>query len=469
MVLNQFLTDGETFLARNRFVNFVQFTKPDYETMWFHRHICQKLEELREGKIKKLMVFTPPQHGKSELVSRRYPAYLLGRDPRLQVAGCSYSADLAGRFNREIQRIIDDPLFTKIFPKTRLNSTNVVSDLRGSWLRNSEIFEIVDFGGSYKSVGVGGPLTGNKVDVGIIDDPIKDRLEAQSVTFRNRLWEWYLDVFCARLHNESKVLLTMTRWNEDDLAGRILSNEKDWEVISFPAIKEDSVCEIDKRQIGEALWPSRHSKEKIEALRALSERTYISMYQQRPSPAEGGLIKRKDLKYYSRTGRPETFDTVIQSWDCSFKDLSTSDFVVGQVWGKVGVNSYLLDMVRGRWSFTETIKQFMLLDEKYPDCDHKFVEDKANGTAVIDVLKSKIAGIVPVEPEESKESRATAVSYVIEAGNVYIPDDENWSAEFVEELAMFPNGKHDDMVDAMTQALNKLYKGFSLPGILIIG
>jgi len=459
----------EVLMAQNFLNEFIEYNNPAYSTQWFHKKICDTFDDLLSDKYKKVMLFVPPQHGKSLIVSENFPAFALGKNPRANIVSCSYSSDLAQRFNRKVQRLIDTPVYQRLFPETRLNSKLVSNDSRGNWLRNTEVFEIVKYGGSFKAVGIEGPLTGNPVDIGIIDDPIKDSLDAQSKTIRNRCWEWYNDVFVPRTHNKSKYVLIMTRWHEDDLAGRILQAEKDWKVISFPALKEDDSNPEDPRKIGEALWPDKHSVERIMAIRKASERTFISLYQQRPAPAEGGMFKKAWFKFYKKGYAPPTFDTVIQSWDCAFKDTVTSDFVVGQVWGKVGVTAYLLDMVRGQWCFTETVKQMRLLSEKYSECDAKYVEDKANGTAVIDTLKSEIPGIIPVTPTESKESRAAAISYVIEAGNVYFPSDENWTADYLDEMAVFNNGAHDDMVDATTQALKKLYKGEAMPGMFVIG
>ena len=457
-------------LARSFLIDFIEYNDSAYQTIWYHQLICNTLDDLINGKISKLMVFMPPQHGKSLIISQNFPAYLLGRSPKCNIVSCSYSADLAQKFNRKVQRLIDTPQYKKLFPETQLNSKNVANDSKGSWLRNTEVFEIVKYGGSYKAVGVEGSLTGNPVDVGIIDDPVKDAIEAQSSTTRNRNWEWYNDVFRTRLHNRSKQILVMTRWNEDDLAGRILSHEHDWKVISLPAIKEDNDNPLDPRLIGDALWPDRHSIEKIESIKRASERTFISLYQQRPAPAEGALFKRSWFKFYNPiTGIPPRFETVIQSWDCTFKDLKTSDFVVGSVWGKIGANTYLLDIVRGQWSFTDTIKQMNLLIEKYPEAGQILIEDKANGTAIIEVLRDKIPGIIPIVPTESKESRASAISYVIEAGNVYFPEDQELVSGFIEELASFPNAKHDDMVDSMTQALNRLYSGYGIVDIFTSG
>ena len=456
-------------MARSFLVDFVEYNNPSYTTMWFHERICNELDSILRGDLQKLMVFMPPQHGKSTIISENFPAFALGQNPKLNIVSCSYSSDLAQKFNRKVQRIIDTPQYRKLFPDTQLNSKLVASDSRGNWLRNTEVFEVVRHGGSFKAVGVEGALTGNPVDIGIIDDPVKDSLEAQSTTSRNRLWEWYNEVFVTRCHNTSRKIMVMTRWHEDDLAGRILSKENDWKVISLPAIKETAPSVEDSRNIGEVLWPEKHSLEKIEAVKKSSARAFASLYQQRPAPAEGNLLLRKWFKFYDESGKPPVFDTMIQSWDCTFKDAATSDYVVGQVWGKVGVDAYLLDMVRGRWSFTETVKQMQLLNEKHPECDAKYVEDKANGTAVIDTLQGQIPGIIPVTPTESKESRTAAVSYVIEAGNIHIPKDEPWTEDLISEFILFPNGKHDDMVDAMTQALKKLYHGNAMPGMFVIG
>lgn len=179
------------------------------------------------------MIFVPPQHGKSEILSRNFPAWAFGYDPDLKIVGCSYSSDLAKQFSRSIQRIMDSPEYLHIFPETRLNSSNLRTVTRG-YLRNVDMFEIVNHKGFYKAQGVCGSLTGTAVDIAIIDDPVKDAIEAYSPTYRERVWEWYTSVLLTRLHNNSRQLFIMTRWHEDDLAGRILSREADkWEVCQF--------------------------------------------------------------------------------------------------------------------------------------------------------------------------------------------------------------------------------------------
>ncbi len=273
-------------LARRSFIEFVKFTKEDYQVNWHHHLLANDyLQRFAEGKIKKLMVFMPPQHGKSELTSRRLPAFLLGINPKLKIVGCSYSSDLATSFNRDVQRIIDHEDYTLVFPETRLNSKNVKTSSQGSYLRNADLFETVGHRGFYKSVGVGGSLTGTAVDIAIIDDPVKDAVEAQSLTDQQRKWEWYTDVLLTRLHNDSQQLITMTRWNQNDLCGKILKHMPEgWEICHLEAIKQNVNHKKDPRKYGEALWGDRHSKAKIMSIAKASPRTFDALYQGDPKP-----------------------------------------------------------------------------------------------------------------------------------------------------------------------------------------
>lgn len=276
-------------LARRNFRDFVEYTKPDYQFNWHHNSICEKLDQFAKGKIKKLMLFVPPQHGKSELSTRRLPAFVLGLDPNRKIAICSYSATIASAFNRDIQRVIDDRPYSEVFPLTTLNEQSAINPSKNTYLRNSEIFETVGHVGFVKTVGVGGSLTGTPVDVGIIDDPFKDREEAMSVRIRDKVYSWYTDVFSTRLHNHSQQLIIMTRWDADDLCGRILRSETDWEVITYQAIKEKDIPG-DPRAIGEALWPERHSLERLLHIKETSPFTFNSLYQQEPKASKEALV-----------------------------------------------------------------------------------------------------------------------------------------------------------------------------------
>jgi hypothetical protein len=281
--------EAKKALSRLFLADFIAYTKKDYIFNWHHRYLCSKLQDFAHGKLSKLMVFMPPQHGKSQLTTRHLPAYVLGIRPQAKIVVCSYSATLAQAFNRDIQRIVDDIPYHEVFPETRLNESNVTTNAHGNFLRNADIFETVGYRGFVKTVGVGGSLTGTPIDVGIIDDPFKDREEAMSIRIRDKVHSWFTDVFRTRLHNGSQQLLIMTRWDEDDLAGRILRDENDWEVVTLQAIKERETPD-DPRQIGEALWPERHSLERLLYIKEISPFTFSSLYQQEPKPSIESLV-----------------------------------------------------------------------------------------------------------------------------------------------------------------------------------
>lgn len=455
-------------IARRSLLDFTTYTFPGYETNWHHELLCSKLDQLISREITRLMVFMPPRHGKSELGSRRLPAYALGKNPDESIIAASYSADLASRMNRDVQRVIDSPEYRDLFPETKLYGKNIRTVAHGAYLRNSEIFEVVGRRGLYRSAGVGGGITGMGCTFGIIDDPIKNRAEADSQTFRNTIWDWYTSTFYTRLEKNAVILVILTRWHEDDLAGRLLAQAKadptadQWEVVDLQAIKDVDKAG-DPREFGEALWPGKYTIKDLNRIKAVvGSRDWEALYQQRPAPAEGNIINRGWWQYYSQI--PTHFDEVIQSWDCAFKDKDTSDFVVGQVWGRKGADKYLLDQVRGRMNLPATMAAIESLSAKWPQALAKLVEDKANGTAVIQMLKHKISGLIPIEPAGGKIVRAQAVTADIEAGNVYLPDPSiaPWVHDFMEECSAFPNGAHDDQVDAMSQALNRLSKGNEL-------
>jgi predicted phage terminase large subunit-like protein len=394
-------------------------------------------------------------------VSRRLPAYILGKYPDDSVISASYTADLAAMMNRDVQRIIDSDTYPLVFPETTLFHSNVRTISQDSYLRNSDIFEIVGHRGYYKSAGVGGAITGMGCKWGIIDDPIKNRAEAESETYRKALWEWYTSTFYTRLEKDARILITLTRWHEDDLAGRLLALAKDnpqadqWVVFSLPAIAEEKRNPCDPRKPGEVLWPAKYPLGEVLKTKVnVGSYEWFALYQQRPSSPSGNILNRSWWKSYRQP--PAKFDIIIQSWDCAFKDTSSSDYVVGQIWGKIGADKYLLDQVRARMDFPTTLAAIRNLSAKWQMALAKLVEDKANGTAVIATLKREIPGLIPVEPEGGKVVRARAVSPDIEAGNVYLPEGADWVSDFIEECAKFPNGTFDDQVDAMTQALNRL-------------
>lgn len=780
-------------LARQTFAGFTLYTYPGYQMGWVHEEICQKLDQFLDDvahkKAPRLIIMLPPRSGKTELISRRFPAYLFGRQPDMSVIGTSYAADLANRNNRDIQRIMDLDQYRNIFPDSNLSRKGARGNDSSVYLRNADIFEVVGHKGSYRSAGVGGGITGmggncltedakvltpngyvsitnilagmpiigyneitkkteictvekvralyaediyklcsNKgrslkatgdhpiysqggyiaakaiaagapllcavpqgicdngvsvqkednqwtfarflfsqmrarlgkgarnrktqmcrmwrtlqkgrevlfempcdqtsVQIGnrkvstaenrlpdlskriygrtqrarslrtvllnelqgqspfvknegrvqyalqeqcnrkaqsnaegilccqafcftkgyllrnlwnnrkfaipsrgfrpisqrnkqccaclrnvphrssqarntwdlheeyiasnqklyrekpvkvidlqvskchnffangilvhnclIIDDPLKDRAEADSPTIRQKVYDWYTSTLYTRLAPGGGILIVMTRWHTDDLCGRLLehmqkgSGDK-WDVVEYPAI---ATKDEPHRKQGEPLHPERYSLAQLLKIKdAVGSRDWEALYQQHPTIDGGTIIKKEWLKFYKIL--PDSFDTIITSWDMTFKDTNTSDFVVGQVWGRKGADCYLIDQKRGRMSFTETVDAFLEQANTYPKALRKLVEDKANGPAVIDVLKHAVQGIIPIEPDGSKIARAYAVTPMFEAGNIYLPAPEiaPWVNDYTLELLQFPIVAHDDQVDATTQALRDL-------------
>jgi predicted phage terminase large subunit-like protein len=415
------------------------------------------------------MVFCPPQHGKSELVSRRLPAFMLGKNPNLKIAGASYSADLSQSFNREVQRIIQDPAYAELFPGTRLNDSNVKTSAKGSWLRNADIFEVVGSRGFYKSVGVGGPLTGTPVDIAIIDDPVKDAVEANSATYRNRVWDWYSTVLETRLHNASQVLITLTRWHEDDLAGRLLDFAKagkgePWVVLTLPAIKEDNSNPEDPRQIGEALWESRHSKQKILNAKSKSEKTFASLYQQRPAPEDGGMLKRDWWQFISKADFEKLArNAPRKAWiDGAYTAKQENDPSGFMATCFIQNKLYIIAAESHRLEFPEFRQKTIDFATEQGITNRGIIniEPKASGLSVIQALQRET--LLPVKAfkfpkgagismQDDKVTRISASSSFIESGRVVLVQG-NWNEAFITQCTIFPNGKHDEYIDMLAMA-----------------
>ncbi len=424
--------------ARERLLSYAVVQPEPYEPAPHHKLIARALERVERGECARLMIAMPPRHGKSRLASELFPAWYMGRNPDKNVIACTYSQEFADDIGRKVRNQLAGEIHRKAFPKCGLreDSTSV------------RRFH-TEAGGAYFAVGAGGPITGRGAHVLLIDDPIKGQEDADSETQRRKLKEWYASVAYTRLMPGGAVVVIQTRWHEDDLAGWLLRDHahEGWEVLSLPAISDDD----------QALWPDAYPLERLQAIkRAVGSRVWESLYQQRPSPADGGMIKRGWWQSYRLA--PTDFDEVIQSWDAAFKGGPGSDYVVGQVWGRKGADCYLLDQIRDRMDFPATVQAIRTLSAKWPDAGAILVEDKANGPAIVATLKREIPGVIAVEPQGSKAARLSAVSPRIEAGNVFVPDPTiaPWVHDFLEEAAAFPTGAHDDQIDAMSQALLRL-------------
>ena len=406
--------------------------------------LCDKLEAVERGEIKRLMVFMPPRHGKSEIISKKFPAWFLGRNPEKEIIISSYSADLALDFSRIARNTLREHADSF--------NVNVARDSAavGRWgLEGTR--------GGMMAAGVGGPVTGRGADIFLIDDPIKNLQDALSETIRKNTWDWYRSTALTRLAPGGAMVIVMTRWHEDDLAGRLLAAAKNgsgekWDVIKMPAKAEAD--DLLGRPLGQWLWLDRFSIQEYEDRKnALGTFIHEALYQQNPGPAEGRIFKRTWWKFYKAL--PAAFDEIFISFDCAFKETSGSDFVAGQLWGVVGANFFLIERKKERLDFPGTVQALRSMAARYPLARRKLVEDKANGPAVISYMKSEIPGLIAVDPKGGKVVRAHAISPYVESGNVYLPDIsiDPTIFDYIEEFAAFPNGAHDDEVDATSQAL----------------
>lgn len=420
--------------------------------------VDEALRDVLDGRCERLIVTMPPQEGKSQRISHWGAEWMLVANPELRMAIVSYDEDAARRWGQ----VIRNDFLTFRLPVALRQDTRAA----GSW-------QIDGHRGNLYCVGIGGPLSGRPVDILIVDDPVKDREMADSVVYRERAWNWFTDVARPRLAPHAAMIVVSTRWHEEDLTGKLLAGEgaHEWRHLHIRAQAEDPTDkrpDVDPlgREHGEYIPSARNWPEgRWESVkRDIGSRAWTALYQGDPAPADGDVWKREWFRWYDaplweqeggQCWVPKDF-TVIQSWDLAFKSTKTSDYVVGQVWGQRGADVFLLDQVRERLDFPATVKALELMSAKWPQARAKYVEDKANGPAVMASLKAKLPGLVPVEPDGSKEARASAVAPFLEAGNVWLPRFLPGAEVLVDEAVAFPNGAHDDTVDTASQALSRM-------------
>lgn len=420
-----------------------------------HLQILDKaLCDVAAGRIKRLIIEMPPRHGKSMLTSEYFPAWFLMRWPDLRVMLASYGAELASEFGGKARDLV-----VEHGQAVGGVTVNPAKSAAHNW-------KIRGHRGGMTTAGVGGAMTGKGADVLIIDDPVKNHEEAQSQTHRESVWNWYTSTAYTRIEPNGAIIIIQTRWHEDDLAGRAQTRQadEDWTIIRMPAVCDDPERDPLGRAEGEALWPRRFSAQQLARMaKAVGSFVWRALYQQRPVAAEGNLLRRSWWQFYTEDPRAiaARADEVIQTWDMAFKDTDDSDYVVGQVWARIGADRYLLDQVRARMDFPTTKRALRALTAAWPMATVKLVEDKANGTAVMADLKHEIEGLIAVEPQGGKVARVVAASPVVESGNVYLPDRAQapWVDDFLAEAAAFPNGAHDDQVDAFSQAIIRMKTG----------
>lgn len=439
-------------LVRKRLLPFIERNNPDYLAGWVHKDICQRLEkfsqDVADKKSPRLMLFMPPRHGKSTIASVEFPAWHLGQNPSHELISCSYSGSLAMTFSRKVRQRLRDPAYKSVFKDTRLDPDSQSAE---AWLTTS--------GGGYVAAGVGGGITGKGAHILLIDDPIKNREDAESQNNRESTYDWYTSTAYTRLAPGGGVLVILTRWHDDDLAGRLLraSTEggDEWEVVSYPAIAEQ---DEEFRSQGEALHVERYDIEALNRIqRAVGPRDWSALYQQNPVADDGDYFTREMIQYYE----PDDIDLdrmrFYTAWDLAIGKKDRNDYSVGLT---VGVdeddNLFVVDVDRGRYDGFELVERILDLYELWKpsiigiEKGHiemalgPFLEKRVRERGLYEAyFKDLKTG------RRDKEARARAIQGRMQQGMVYLPRNEVFTGPLVAELLRFPNGVHDDQVDAL--------------------
>ncbi len=460
--------------AREDILAFTIATKDDYQIEWHHKAIARKLNKLARGEINFLMIFTAPRHGKSELVSRRFPAFFHGLYPDAEIMAASYLDSLAGDMAIDVQNIIDSLAYKKIFPGTKIWPTGT-SYTKGT--RNSSEHHIIGRRGKYRGQGVGGSFTGKGASLLIVDDPIKGREIADSVTFRERLWNFWNNDLFSRLENNlengrvGQALITQTRWHEDDLSGRLIDQMHknpaaiQWDILNLPAIRVDLDTPEDPRQIGEALWPAKYNLEQLNQIKeSIGPRAWSSLYQQSPVPDGGGLFNDSMFEFVDV---PDTYDWSFITADTSYKEKHENDFTVFTSFGVIKDDLYVRDVWRKQIKSSDVEIPAETFIRKYICYGYRgtYIEPKGHGI----YLNQKFAMKSLMIPGESKlkefyqdrrfdkVERANNVVPHLAHRKVKINKRLNEKEDLLAEVLTFPKGKHDDFVDTLVDGLKMVY------------
>lgn len=465
---------------------FTALCKRGYQISRLHTQIGNVLRDAVRGTtcpdvgcgclMDRILIEAPPRHGKSELASVHFPAWFLGNEPDRRIIGTAYGADLARDFGRRARNVIQSTVYRSIFPGITVSQSSSAAD---EW-------SLDGYNGGYIAAGIGGPITGRGAHLLLIEDPVKNREDANSQIYRDKVWDWYTSTAYTRLEGRGLVIVIMTRWHEDDLVGRLLAEQQAgtgdrWHRITFPS--------LDER--GEALWPEKFDvKTLIQIRNVIGARDFAALHMQRPTAEDGAVFRREwmerrwttlptDLPLHTPPPKPtrdvveelhqralpaeETYSptrywNVIQSVDTAFKAGVGSDYSAIATWGTDGKNYYLIDCWRGRVEYPE-LK--LAIYSQFRSQRHRpsaiLIEDQASGQSVVqDLRRNTNLPVIPVRPGGSKESRADSIAPLFESGRVYLPARAPWIGDWISEHLAFPNGMHDDMVDTTSLALARL-------------
>ena len=457
---------SERGLGERNLLSFTRHTLPSFAPAPFHIAYYEVLTRFAMGEIKKLMITMPPQHGKSEGATRRLPAFVLGQDPDKRIAIVSYNAIKARKFNRELQRIMDDDRYYELFPQTLLaGQASYQEQGRRSrnYARNSDECEIIGYQGSFKTIGVGGSLTGEPVDMLIMDDLYKDASSAWSPVIRQNVADWYDTVASTRLHNDSQQLLVFTRWHMEDLAGRLLEQEgvydpienpQGWLLVSFPAIQNRPPSEQDPRAEGEPLWPERHSLEKLLEIKGRSPTVFESLYQQNPQPSQG--LMYEEFTCYT--------DLPSRSYSVAYIDAADSgaDYLCALFYKEAEDGNYITDVLytKDPMEVTETTLTYMLQQHQVERCH---IESNNGGNLFVSNLQqrswdtgNRLTRFNPFHQNQNKTARIFAASASVQKLIKMPLDWKKRFPKFARDLTGYlrvGTNAHDDAPDALTGSI----------------
>ena len=439
-------------MARRWYAEYLPFVHgKNWKTTRMSQYLASEVQAFLEADTGNaydiLVIQTPPQHGKSMTLTETLPSWVMGKFPEWRIILGSYNDESADRFSRRNKEKVR--AFGKILFNVEIGRIDRATE-----------FELDGHLGRLISRGIMSGVTGNPANLMIIDDPIKNRAEADSPTYRRKLWDEWQNSFKSRLAAHAKVIVIATPWHEDDMMAALLRTEDNIRLIRLPVEAEEN--DPLGREIGDALCPElgkdndwlAQFKASYQASAEGGQRAWSALYQCSPRVEGGNLVKREWWKHYNPS-EPPVFATEVISVDAAFKGADNNDYVAITVWGKSENDYYLRYCMNRHLDFTETLDAIRQVRSLYPNARTVLIEDKANGSAIINVLQKEMF-CVPVNPKGGKVARVNAVSAAIESGHVYVPADAPWLGEYIDQWCAFPAGAHDDMVDSSSQALSHL-------------
>jgi predicted phage terminase large subunit-like protein len=497
--------------ASDSFLGYVKLMEPAFELASFHLQIIDVLDKLEKGtlrigdrKITRVLINMPPRHGKSTLVTHLFTAYYMGRDPRRHVLSTSYSSDLSNTFGQKVRNYVTHPDHTLTFPRFALRTD---TRAKNDWMTQNSATH--DGGGSYFGCGVSGSTTGRPANLLLIDDPVKNRAEAESTTYRNRVWDFYVSSLENRKEPTSSgddpiEIVILTRWHPDDLAGRLMKSS-DWSSgrwlhINFPAIRDvDTDVKIKRCHLPEddplylksypchqlpekeqwvtrkrevALWPERFPLDDLHRKRQLNEREFAALYQQSPYIRGGNVLKTDWWRYYNPADVDIStdFQSIIISVDSAYKSGDQNDPTAIGVFGlHHNADIYLLDVFRKRIEYPDLKRKLIHLNTQWRGKGLRaiYIEDKSSGQSVIQELRRESGlSIIPHKVSTDKITRLLTVTPMIQGGRVLLPSQALWLDTFLQECVEFPNSTHDDQIDMLSMGLDVLSRQAVTPEMM---